>query len=110
MKKDAKVFLKHILESIEAIEDYIKDFHEELFMVNREKQDAIIRRVEIIGEAVKNLPADFKKAHPEISWEEISAMRNKLIHQYFGVDLRLIWQVVKKDLNPLKKQIKKLLL
>ena len=109
MKKDPQVFLKHILESIEAIEDYSKDFHEELFMINREKQDAIIRRVEIIGEAVKNLPEDFKKAHPEISWEEINAMRNKLIHEYFGVDLSLIWQVVKKDLNPLKEQIKKLL-
>ena len=72
-------------------------------------QDAVIRRLEIIGEAVKNLPADFKKKKSSIPWQNIAGMRDFLIHEYFGVDLDLVWQTVKKDLPEFKKQILKLL-
>lgn len=72
-------------------------------------QDAVIRRIEIIGEAVKNLPSDLKQAHPETPWQDISDMRNKLIHAYFQVDLELVWEVITKDLPPFKEQVKALL-
>ncbi len=72
-------------------------------------QDAVIRRLEIIGEASKNIPESFKKEHNNIPWDKMSAMRNILIHEYFGVDLGLVWQVVQKDLPPIKDLIEKLL-
>ncbi|KQC15987.1 MAG: hypothetical protein APR56_00555, partial [Methanosaeta sp. SDB] len=68
-------------------------------------QDMIIRRIEIIGEAVKNLPDDPKKGHPEIPWRDIAGLRDVVVHQYFGLDLELIWDVVKKDIPQLKPRI-----
>lgn len=109
MIKDPDVFLNHILDSIGAIEEYTIDLSEEGFLASQEKQDAIIRRVEIIGEAVRNLPLEFRKQHPQVSWKKISGMRDKIVHEYFGVDTELVWEVIKKDLPPLKEQIRKIL-
>lgn len=108
MKKDPKVFVSHIIESIKAIEKYTHTLSEQDFLESTEKQDAVMRRIEIIGEAIKNLPEDFQKQYPAIPWQDIAAMRNKLIHEYFGVDLALVWEVVKTDLPTLKKQIEKI--
>ncbi len=105
MKKNAQVFLQHIRQSVDLIESYIKDISEDNFYTNFEKQDAVIKRLEVIGEAIKNLPDDFKQANPNIPWQDISDMRNKLIHEYFGVDLELVWSVVKNDLPTLKRHI-----
>ena len=110
MKKDPQVFIKHILDSIDAVENYTKNLSEDQFLRSLEKQDAIVRRVEIIGEAVRNIPADFRQAYPDIPWRKISGMRDKLVHEYFGVDLELVWAVVKKDLPSFKRQIKNLLI
>ncbi len=109
MSKEYTVFLKHILESIEVIEEYTKDISEKEFLENQEKQDAIIRRLEIIGEAVKNLPDEFKKENPEIAWNKAMAARNILIHHYFGIDLEIIWDTVTKSLPEFKKQIENLI-
>lgn len=109
MRKEPRIFLQHILESIEAIEESRENLSEETFLNSREKQDAIIRRLEIIGEAVKNLPADFKKDHPELEWEKAMGIRNILIHHYFGIDLRIVWDTVIKSLPEFKKQIKGLI-
>lgn len=107
--KEPAIFLKHILESIEYIEHYIKDFSEEDFVTNVEKQDSVIRRLEIVGEAVKNLPEDFKSSHTEVEWNKAMATRNILVHHYFGIDLNIVWDTVKTHLPVFKKQIEELL-
>lgn len=105
MKKDPSVFLGHILDSINLIQDYAKTMTQVKFLKNRPLQDAIIRRLEIIGEAVKNLPAPFKAKYPDVPWKQIAGMRDILIHEYFDVDLILTWKVVKKELPLIKKQL-----
>lgn len=81
MKKDPKVFIEHILESIQLIEEYSRSLTPEQFLADRAMQDAIIRRLEIMGEAVKNLASSFKAKHPEIPWKEMAGMRDILIHE-----------------------------
>jgi len=105
MKKDPKIFLKHIIESIEAIESRLAKITKEEFEKNITIQDAVIRRIEIIGEAVKNLPAEFKRNHLGIEWRKIAGMRDKLIHEYFGISLNIVWTTARRDLPKLKKQI-----
>ncbi|VVB88458.1 Uncharacterised protein [uncultured archaeon] len=105
MKKDPEVFLEHILESIELIENYTANKTISDFIKSVQFQDSIIRRIEIIGEAVKNLPDDVKNSYPEVPWKKIAGMRDVLIHEYFGIDLELTWQVVQKDIPDLKREI-----
>ena len=79
------------------------------FLENVPMQDAVVRRIEIIGEAIRNLPPELKKENSNVSWKDIMDMRNKIIHEYFGVDLELVWEVVKKDVPFLKEQVKRIL-
>ncbi len=87
----------------------IKDVSWEKFDFDVQLQDSVIRRLEIIGGAVKNLPAEIKQLTPHIPWRDIADMRNVLIHEYFGIDKDLVWKVIKDELPPLKKEIKILL-
>lgn len=109
MKKDPKIFLIHILNSIHLVERYTKELTKEQLYSSEEKQDLITRRLEIIGEATKNIPETFKKDHPEIPWQDIADMRNVLIHQYFEVDYDIVWKTIEESIPLLKKQIEALL-
>lgn len=109
MNKDDAVFLTHIIESITAVEEYVRDLTEEEFFRSREKQDAVIRRLEIIGEAVNNLSDECRKKNTEIHWGKAIGTRNILIHHYFGVDAAVVWDTVKKSLPEFKQHIQKLL-
>ena len=101
MKKDYRVFLLHIRDSIAAIREYTKDGNA-AFMADRKTQDAVIRQLEIIGEAVKGLPADFRTQHKDIPWQNIAGMRDMLIHHYFGIDIKTVWGVVEHHLPALE--------
>jgi len=108
MKKDNFIYLKHILESILAIEEYTKGLSYENFISpnNKKTQDAVIRNFEIIGEAVNNLSEEYMVQHSTVSWKEIIEMRNLLIHEYFGVDLEILWNTIQQDIPKLKEIVK----
>jgi len=109
MSKDYKILVGHILESVKQIEKYTENMSDDDFVESTQIQDSVIRRLEIIGEAIGNFPEEIKKEYPRIQWEEISGMRNFLIHEYFGVDLYLVWETVKGDIPKLKEQMKKII-
>ena len=108
MKKEPLTFVEHILESINRVESFLKNISKSRFLVDELLQSAVIRQIEIIGEAVKNLPLNFTKKYSNIPWKGIAGMRDKIIHHYFGLDLGTIWDIVKEDIPELKKQIKKI--
>lgn len=108
MRKD-EAYLKHILDAISKVEKFMEGVTKEGFFENVEKQYAVLRALEIIGEATKNLGRDLKKKYREVPWKDIAGMRDKLIHQYFGVNLELVWETVKKRIPELKEQIYKIL-
>jgi len=108
VKKDG-VFLRHIMESINAIESHMRGVTTDTFFASVLIQDAVIRRIEIIGEATKNLSAELKSKYPHIPWRSIAGMRDVLIHEYLGVDLKLVLDTATKKLPTLKKQIETIL-
>ena len=108
MKED-KVYLLHIRDAIKNVEKFTRDFNYEKFLKNDLTQSASIRQIEIIGEAVKKLSVNFKKQYTEIPWKDIAGMRDKLIHDYFGVDEKRVWETIKRDLPELKLKIQEIL-
>jgi uncharacterized protein with HEPN domain len=108
MMRDMRVYVQDMMECIDVIGEYIQSLTEEEFYRNRQVQDAVLRRLEIIGEAVKNLDEDFRNRYPEIPWKKIAGLRDVLIHEYFGVSLKRVWRVIKIDLVDLKLQISRI--
>jgi len=107
--KDDKVYLSHILDAIEKIETYLTGQTYESFATNNMIIDAVVRELEIIGEATNHLSDLLRESHPEIPWRDAIDMRNILIHEYFGVRTHLVWDTCKEDLPELKKLIDDLL-
>ena len=107
--KDDLIYLKHILESIEQIENYLHDVNYEVFIENDMMINATVRMLEIIGEATNNLSKNFQDNHVEIDFRDIIDMRNFLIHEYFGVNLAIVWAVVEQELTKLGAQVSEIL-
>ncbi len=102
MKRDLRLYIHDIIDCIEIIEQHTNGVSEEDFYDNVLVQDGVIRRLEIIGEAVKHIPKRVREKYPSVPWQDIVGMRNRLIHEYFGVQLRRAWKVVQEDLPLLK--------
>lgn len=108
-KRTDKEFLLDIQEAIRRIELYIKGLNYQDFLKKIETQDAVLRNLEIIGEAVKNITPDLKKKYRDIQWKEIAGMRDKIIHFYFGVNWDIVWQTAKDKLPQLKRNVENIL-
>ena len=108
-KREDKLLLEDILKSIELMEEYIQNVSRKEFMSSNMYLDLVIRRLEVIGEAVSNLSRELQEKYSDIPWQEISGMRNKLIHEYFGVDRDLVWETATKDIPVFKKNVQELL-
>lgn len=106
MKSD-KIYLKHILDAIKIIEGYIGDMGYEEFKDNKMAVDAVIRELAVVGEAANNLSEEFLKNNPDLLFRDAIDMRNFLIHEYFAVNIRLVWETAKEDLPEFKKFIEK---
>jgi len=104
--KDNRSYIEHILQAIDRIYKYTQGISRDDFDRNEMLQDAVIRNIEIIGEAAKNISNSFKKTYPEIPWREMSGMRDKLIHDYIGTDLEVVWKTIEIDLPELKKLLR----
>lgn len=108
-KRDDTVYLRDILDAIRQIEIYLQSISYKAFCQDRMRQDAVVRELEIIGEASRKLTEVFRTQHPEIPWQDIIGMRHKIAHDYFEVDLRTVWDTSKSDLPPLKQQVEQIL-
>jgi uncharacterized protein with HEPN domain len=105
-KRSLELLVEDIWESIEKIERYIEGMTQDNFQSDEKTTDAVVRNFEIIGEAAGRLPEDFTSRCSEIEWVKIIGLRNRIVHEYFGVDLQIIWQILKKDIPAFKASLK----
>ncbi|MBI4036188.1 DUF86 domain-containing protein [Candidatus Daviesbacteria bacterium] len=108
-KRELTLYLQDILTSILRIEDYTKDFSLNDLENDWKTIDAVVRNLEILGEAARNIPEEAAEKYSDIPWGKMVSMRNKIIHEYFGVDLDILWKTIKEDLPVLKQQIEKII-
>jgi len=107
-KREDLVFIKHMLDAINDIKSSIKGLSKENFIKSKDLKDATIRRIEIIGEAVKNISENTKEKYHKVEWKKIIGTRDRLIHAYFSVDLDITWDIIKNDLPILERQLLKI--
>lgn len=108
-KRTPKLYLEDIKDSIRKIENYTRNLSFDKFKKDTLTIDAVVRNLTIIGEAAKNIPKEIKSKYPEVVWSEAIGMRNKVTHEYFGIDEDILWKTIKEDLPVFKKQIAKIL-
>ena len=109
MPRDYKQQLDDILQAITFIREYVKDMEYKAFEADRKTQDAVVRNLEIIGEAARTIPDEVRDKAAEIEWYKIIALRNILIHEYFGVNLKIVWDVIQNKLDALESTCRRLL-
>jgi len=106
--RDDALFLRHILDAIDRVFEYTAE-GEDTFLTDRKTQDAVIRNLAVLGEAVKNLSGELRQAHDDVPWKRIAGMRDKVIHAYFGIDLQLVHEVIRQSLPPLRQRVEEIL-
>ncbi len=108
-KRNIKLFFVDMLEALQSIKEYTQDMDYGDFIKDKKTRDAVVRNLEIIGEATKNIPEEIKDKYPEINWKVIAGMRDKLIHEYFGVSNQIVWETITNDLPMFESQIEKIM-
>lgn len=109
MKRDYNLYLKDILKCIEQIEWFVEDMRFDEFVKDNKTSSAVVRKLEVIGEASKNIPGEIQNKYKDIPWRDMARMRDKIIHFYFGVDYKIVWKVIKERLPQLKPRIKEVI-
>lgn len=109
MKRDYKLFIKDIISAVESIEKFVEGMNLEEFNQDDKTSSAVIRKFEIIGEETKHIPHKIRKKYPEIPWKKITGMRDRLIHAYFGIDYKLVWDTVKIEIPEIKLKLQQIL-
>jgi len=107
-KRDQGLLVEDILEALRKISGYTAGMGQEEFQQDPKTIDAVVRNLEILGEATRQLPADFISRHPAVPWRQIAGLRNRIVHEYFAVDLEIVWQVIHHDLPQLAAQLESL--
>lgn len=102
-------YIEDILEAIVDVKNFTEGMRYEEFITDRKTINAVIRSLEIIGEAAKKIPGSMREKYPDVPWKGMTGMRDKLIHEYFGVDLEIVWEVINSELPPVKPSIRKVL-
>lgn len=108
-KRPINLLLNDIRQAIDRIEQYIKNLSFDAFSNDQKSVDAVVRNLEIIGEAASRLPDEFKEKYSEIEWYKVVGLRHRIVHEYFGIDLEIIWQILQKDLPELRQKITKIM-
>lgn len=109
-ERPAEILLADILDAVNAILEFIREVEFTQFISDRMRRDAIARNIEVIGEAINKLPDDFINKHSEVEWHKAIGMRNRLIHEYFGIDYKIVWNTIRNILPDFKTDIEKLLM
>ena len=109
MKRDYSLYIKDILDCIERVEEFVGDINFDEFLADDKTSSAVVRKLEIIGEATKNIPKSVTQKYEEIPWKEMARMRDKISHFYFGVDYEIVWNVIKERLPEIKPTIRQIL-
>jgi uncharacterized protein with HEPN domain len=109
VKRDYRDYIQDMLEAIDESTEFTKDMSFDIFVLDRRTVNAVVRSLEVMGEAATRIPEHLRSRAPRVPWKYMAAMRNKLIHEYFGVDLSIVWTVIKSELPPLRAEIEALL-
>lgn len=109
MKRDYRLFIKDIMEAIEDIESFIGDMDYDSFYSDKKTRSAVVYKLEVIGEATKNIPASVRNKYKELPWKDMAGMRDKISHLYFGIDYKIVWEVIRKKLTIIKPVIQKII-
>ena len=104
-KRDPQILVEDVRLAISKIERYIVGLNHDQFLADDLRKDAVARNLEIIGEAVRQMPDAFKQSHANVPWAQIAGLRNRIVHDYFGLDWEIIWHVIERELPELKTQL-----